>query len=117
MNTKGVFPIEINGEMRDTICNFAAIERLERTVFKRPIMAVLNDGVSGNIFFHEVLDCVMTGLWANRDTRFKREEIGNEMAEKGLANYLEWYLKYLTYAVTGKTEVEAEFVSDDDKKK
>lgn len=114
---KGVFPIEIKRTQRDTLCSFFAIERLERSVFKRPIMAVLNEAINGGIYFHEVLDTILVGLSANKDTRFTRDEIGEEMASKGVLAYTEWYIRFLTFAVTGETEVKPEYVTDDDKKK
>lgn len=115
MNTQGIFEIELLDGNREVKCNFAVIERLERHVFKRPIMQVLTECIQGQVYFGEVVDTIIEGLKANDDTRFKRDEIGEYVHSKGMDNYVQWYIEYLTYALTGDKAPDVEAV--DDKKK
>lgn len=115
MNTQGLFEIDLMGENREVKCNFAVIERLERHVYNRPIMKVLTECIQGHVFFGEVVDTIIEGLKANGDTRFKRDEIGEYVHTHGLDTYVQWYIEFLTYALTGDRKPEVEQI--DDKKK
>lgn len=116
-NIKGIFTLEIDGKERELKCNLGAVEDLEERVLKRPIIVALNDAMQGAVKVREIVDVIMVGLKANGDTRFKRDEVGEEVIRKGMAHYLELYIKYLTYAVTGEEEPETETVTEEDKKK
>jgi hypothetical protein len=107
-NLSGIFPVEINGVKRDTKCNFGVVEKLECDVFKRPIIAVLNDAANGHIFISDVVDTILAGLEANRDTRFNRNDIGGAVVDKGLDFYAEFFIKFLSFAITGKSNLTTE---------
>lgn len=107
-NIRGIFTLDLDGQNRELKCNFSAIEHLERNVFKRPAIQVLADAIDGVYITHEIVDTILTGLKANGDTRFKRDSLGEEVLQKGVANYVEFYLKYLTYAISGSSKIELE---------
>lgn len=115
-NLHGIFHLELAGQQRELKCNFSVVERLERQVFKRPIMEVLNSSINGAINITEIVDTIYVGLEANKDTRLSRDEIGQEVMQKGAVNFVEWYLQFLTYAITGQVDLDAQ-PADDDKKK
>ena len=116
-NISGEFELELCGSVRTLKCNFGVVEHLERRLFEKPILIVLNDAIQGNIFFHQVIDTIQCGLHANKDTRLTREEIGVYVQEKGIMSFLEWYISFLTYAVTGGNVDESEDNTLDPKKK
>ena len=116
-NISGIFKLKIDGKERDLKCDFGTIENLERNLFKRPIIAVLNEALNGNINLYEVVDTIMAGLASNRDTRFVREDVGAEVVKNGLTSYLEWYLSFLTYAITGEEKPDTVSVNIDTDKK
>lgn len=107
-NIRGLFSLELCGSKRELKCTFEVIEQLERAIFKRPLVKVLTDAVNGDIYFSDVVDTILCGLHANKDTRLKRQEIGEYVHSKGLPNFLEFYTRYLTYALTGSDQVDVE---------
>jgi len=115
-NIDGVFQVEIDDVLRDVKCNFGVVERLERNIFKRPIVSVLNEALNENIYFSEVVDTLSLALKANGDTRLSRDELGESVRKRGLIHYYAWYISFLTYAITGGQELETEEVEDSKKK-
>lgn len=113
-NINGIFKLEIDGTERELKCDFGTVENLERNLFRRPIITVLNEALNGSINVYEVVDTIMAGLSSNRDNRFDRKKIGAEVVKKGMSNYVEWYLSFLTYAVTGETEAKTEPIKEQD---
>ena len=115
-NIEGVFSIDIGGSVRETKANFGVVEKLERQLFKRPILSVLNGALNGDIYISDIVDVIDISLRANKDTRLTREEIGQEVTQKGAITYTEWYLKYLTYLITGDDSSEPDAVDLSKKK-
>lgn len=113
-NLSGIFTIEIDGADRDLKCNFGVVEALERAVFKRPITKVIDEIVNGEVYISELCDTILTGLKANNDTRFTRDQIGEEIQKRGIGKYAAFYLDYLSYSVFGE---DALIESVPDKKK
>ena len=105
-NISGVFKVKINGKERDLKCTFGVIEELEKNIYRRPVVAVLNEAIQGHIYTSEVVDTILEGLKGNRDTRFNREDIGQEILEKGIDEYVELFINFLTYAVSGDKSLE-----------
>ncbi len=114
-NISGTFELELGGKKRDLKCNFGAVEALEGAIIKRPLIALLNDALTGNIFFLHVLETVIQGLKSNGDTRMTREEIGQEMLEKGLDTFIPFFIEFLTYASVGSKKLNFEPVSEEKK--
>lgn len=114
-NLNGIFQLELAGSTRDLKCDFGVVEKLERQVYMRPIMEVLNEAINGKIQITEIVDTIRVGLEANKDTRLSRTEIGQEVLTRGAVTFIEWYLQFLTYAITGKVDLEP--TPADDKKK
>lgn len=115
-NISGVFPLEIQGKKRDTFCTFGVIENLERVHFERPVISVLNDALNGKIFVINVVDAVMEGLHANKDTRFDRNDIGEEIIKRGMDEFIAWFIIFLTYAISGDKSLEVNKTVDVKKK-
>lgn len=116
-NIRGLFSLDVCGKERELKCDFNVVDKLERQIFKRPIMLVLTEAVRGQTFFGDVVDTIHAGLEANGGTSLKRNDIGAYVHSKGLDKYIEWYIKYLTYAITGEEEPEIDETAEDDKKK
>lgn len=114
-NISGTFEIELLGKKRDVKCTFGAVEALEGAIIKRPLISLLNDALVGNIFFLHVLEVVIQGLKANGDTRFTREEIGQEMLDKGLDTFIPFFIEFLTYASVGSKALQLEPATDEKK--
>jgi hypothetical protein len=116
-NVRGIFPVEIDGTERDAKCTFGLVERLERSVLKRPIIQALNEAAQGLVYTSDIVAVIHEALKENGDTRLTQKQIGEYVFSKGSMNYLEWYIVFLTFALTGETEPSAEEVSEEDKKK
>lgn len=118
-NISGTFTLEICDIERELKCNFLVIEKLERQVLKRPILQALNEAETGGVYISDVVGVIHAGLEGARDTRLTRNEIGQYVTEKGMSNFLEFYLKFLTYALIGDSELkeDTEPETEDDKKK
>lgn len=103
-NIRGVFTVDLAGQERGLKANFDAIERLEGSVFKGPIITKLQEAVQGRASFKDVAGLIHTGLVCNKDTRLSREEVGAAVFEGGLVNFLPVYIDFLTYCITGGQE-------------
>lgn len=100
-NISGLFKVEIDGVERDMKCTFGAVDALENQIFNRPIIIVLNDAIMGSISITNIIDTIIQGLHANGDTRFNRNDIGEQIIKNGADNYIPLFLNFLTYAVSG----------------
>jgi len=120
-NLDGKITLELLGAERELVANFGVVEKLERQVLKRPIIRVLEGAANNNeIYFHEVVEAIMTGLAANRDTRFTRDQIGEYVFKKGLSNFVTFYIEYLAMCLTGTSLEKAQssdIPADPNKKK
>ena len=116
-NISGIFEIELNEKTYEAKCNFGVVERLERRILNRSIFEALNDAVNGRIFLTDITDTIHTALLAGGNKNFKRDDVGEAVHSGGMENYVEWYIKFLTYALTGKTEPDLEEDKETDKKK
>ena len=100
-NISGLFKVEIDGVNRDMKCTFSVIDALEGQIFKRPIVSVLNDAINGDIYITHLVYTIIEGLHANGDTRFDVDKVGNEIVENGAEKYIELFIEFLTYAISG----------------
>lgn len=100
-NISGLFKVKIDGVERDMKCTFSVIDALENQIFKRPIVSVLNDAINGDIYITHLVYTIIEGLHANGDTRFDVEKVGNEIIEKGAEQYIQLFIEFLTYAISG----------------
>lgn len=116
-NISGVFKLEIDGTERDLKCTFGVIERLEAHVLKKPIILALNEALNGNVYITDIVNTILEGLKANGDTRFTRDQIGDDVMKNGIASYVEFYISFLTYAVSGDKGLSLEESTEDIKKK
>jgi hypothetical protein len=116
-NILGTFELELLGSTRELKSNFSCVEKLERNVLKKPLMKALNDAIQGEIYFGDVVDTILVGLHANNDTRFSRNQIAEYVHTKGLQNFLEFYIQYLTFSLTGGDVPETEEIDEVSKKK
>lgn len=118
-NISGGFPVTIDGEEYETVCDFGVIEKLERRILNCSIFEALHNAMNGAIRFSDVVDVMHTGMLAAKDTRLNRADLGKKLHKSGFQNYVEWYVSFLTYALTGDSEPETESVSSEelDKKK
>lgn len=114
-NISGTFELEILGKKRDLRCTFGAIEALEGAIIKRPLISLLNDALTGEIYFLHVLEVVLQGLKANGDTRFDRNEVGEYILEKGLDSFIPFFIEFLTYASVGSKKLKLEPATDEKK--
>lgn len=115
-NISGTFELELLGKKRELRCTFGVIEALEGAVIKRPLISLLNDALTGEIFFLNVLEVIIQGLKANGDTRFDRQELGNYILEKGLDTFIPFYIDFLTYASVGSKKLVIEPATEEKKK-
>ena len=117
-NLHGIFSVEISGVEYDLKYDFGATEMLQNNVFKRPIMAVLNKTLEdgGAVSHGDIADVIMVGFARNKDSRLTRDQVGKEIFEKGIVNFIGLYVKVLNYMVTGNSKSEPEPISEDDKK-
>ena len=121
-NIRGVFPIDICGAVRDTKCNIGVAVKLEREIFGMAITKKLtNIVVNEDISIFDITHTIKVALEANGDSRLSFEEIGNDVILQGVDKFSEWYITFLTYAITGKTvadfeEQEAQEIGDTKKK-
>jgi hypothetical protein len=118
-NFSGKFEIELGETTRELVCNFNLIIHLERNVFGRPLLQVLEELLEQKYYMHEMVSTFYAALKENKDTRLSYEEIGSEIMEKGQINYLAPYITMITYAATGQTpeDLEVEESPKTDKKK
>jgi hypothetical protein len=115
-NVEGKFQVKLFDRERDIKCSFGAVERLESIHFKpRSIMQVLNDAVNGNFYLNDVVNVIYEGLKANGDTRISYNEIGEEVIKNGMVNYASTIVEFLTYGISGETDITTE--KDTSKKK
>lgn len=116
-NIGGTFQVEIAGKKRDIKCTFGAIEKLEQEVYKRPAISVLSDAINSNIYVSDIVDTIIVGLHFNGDTRFNRNNIADEIFSKGIDEYLDVVIRYLTYAISGDKSLKVEANTSNSKKK
>lgn len=100
----GQFKIELAGQERTMVANFAFIEMVEIQVIKKPISQLVNEAISGNFAVSNLIDVIVCGLKANKDSRLGRAEIGDEIIKRGVVNFVKTYIEILTFAITGETE-------------
>ena len=115
-NISGVFEIELDGKIYEAKCSFGVIERLERRIFEKSILEILNDAVNQKIYMSNIVDVVYTSILAAGEKKLSRDDVGEIIFKTGVQKYIEWYITFLTYALTGETEPEIEDVPDDKKK-
>lgn len=100
-NISGVFPVDLNGQMRDTRMTLGVIESLERHIWKKPIAQVLSDATEGRVFCMDIIDALHIGLAGNKDTRLSREDLAEIMIAAGTARFIPWFIEFLSYALGG----------------
>lgn len=113
----GQFKIELAGQERTMVANFAFIEMVELQVVRKPISQLVSEAVSGSFSVSDLVDVITCGLKANRDTRLTRSEIGEEIVKRGMVNFVKTYIEILTFAITGETEPKLTEAREEDVKK
>lgn len=107
-NISGIFEVELFGRVIEAKATFETLERLEGRVFKRPIVDVLTEAIQGRAAHLDMVATVCEGLRGNGDTRYTREQIGQEMLEKGFYKFAKFHISLLTYLVSGKEKPQIE---------
>lgn len=100
-NIRGEFKIQLAGQERTLKASFGAIETLETRLLKRGIMQALSEGMANQGTFTDIVAVIHTGLVAAKDTRMSMQEVGDAIMQAGLINFIEVYVEYLTYCITG----------------
>lgn len=100
-NISGEFKINLAGQDRVMKANFACIEALETQILNKGIFEALTDAIQNRGRFSDIAAVIHAGLVANKDTRLTRQEVGQALLEGGLVKYMEVYIEFLTYCVTG----------------
>ncbi len=103
-NISGEFKIKLLGQERVMKANFQAAEKLEKEVLKREISYVVLQASSYRISVTDIIDVIYVGLAANKDTRLKRDEIGEAVIAEGAAGFAPVVIEYLKYFLTGGKE-------------
>lgn len=101
-NIQGIFTIDLADDERRMKATFGAIEKIETNI--KPIMALLQDAMTYNTKFTDMVGVIHIGLAASGDTRLKRDEIGEAVLNQGMASFMTPYVEFLTYCVTGGKE-------------
>lgn len=100
-NISGEFKINIAGQDRVMKANFACIEALETQILHKGMFETLTDAIQNRAKFTDIAAVIHAGLAANKDTRLSRQEVGQALLEGGLVKYMEVYIEFLTYCITG----------------
>lgn len=100
-NISGEFQIDLAGQKRTLKANFGCIEALETQILQKGIFETLTDAMQNKGRFYDIAAVIHAGLVANKDTRLTRAEVGQAILEGGLVNYMETYIEFLTYCITG----------------
>lgn len=116
-NVAGTFTIELDGQSREMKMTFGVIERLERSLLKRPIVSLLHEASTNRAALSDIALVFHECLAANNDTRMNAMKVGEALHKKGFANCLDLYIEVLVYALYGSAGVNTETTSADDKKK
>jgi len=101
-NIEGIFTVELEDDERKLKATFGAIEKIEENI--KPIMSLLQDALSYQVKFTDMVKVFHIGLAAYGDTRLKKEQIGDAILKSGMASFIPVYVEYLTYCVTGGKE-------------
>lgn len=116
-NISGIFEITLDGETYEAKCNFGVVERLERRIFEKSIFEILSDAGNGKIYMSMVVDVIHTAITAGGTKNLNREKIGDIIVSEGLEKFVEWYISFLTYALTGEVHPDFKEETEEDKKK
>ena len=116
-NIPGTFSVELCGSQRELKVTFGLVERLEKRIFQRPIFDLLNEASQGRFYLSDVASLVHEGLVENGDKRLSRDQIGQEIMEKGLVNFAPTFVNILAYALNGGVKNQGGAAPADDKKK
>lgn len=100
-NISGEFHIELAGKKRTLKANFGCIEALETQILQKGIFETLTDAMQNKGRFSDIVAVIHVGLVANKDTRLSRAEVGQAILDGGLVNFMETYIEFLTYCITG----------------
>ena len=100
-NISGEFEIELKGKKHTMKANFACIESLETKILNKGIFETLTEAMQNKGKFSDIVSVIQAGLAANKDTRLTRTEIGDAIMQAGLIQYMEVYIEFLTYCITG----------------
>lgn len=106
-NISGEFKIELAGQERTMKANFACIEALETQILNKGIFETLTEAMQNKGKFTDITAVIHAGLAANKDTRLNRQEVGQALLEGGLVKYMEVYIEFLTYCITGGVKAKA----------
>jgi len=104
----GRFTLDLVGQERTLVADFNFIETIELSTVRKPIFQLLDEALNGRMHLTDMVSVLHAGLKSNGDTRLSRAEIGNDVIAKGMANLVEFYIKFLTYAVTGNSQPKVE---------
>jgi len=110
----GKFYIELAGQQRELAANFGFVEAIERSDIKKPIVVLLDEALQGKFNISDIVSVFYQGLRANRDTRLDRAAVGEEILKFGVVKFIQLYIEFLTFAISGSTELKA--VDADEKK-
>lgn len=115
-NIEGVFHVEFSGKRRTLKVTIGLAERMERQIFKRPLIRVLKEALSGEPFVTDVYAFFHEALIEGGDSRYTFEQVGKEILKiGGAAAVLPLYSEMLSYALTGG--IVSESGGEADKKK
>lgn len=117
-NVRGVFYIDFSGRRKTLKASVGLSERLEREIYKRPLITVLKESLPpvSEPFVNDVYRLFHEALIEGGDSRMPYEEVGEEILKKGgVPAVMDLYSEILAYMLTGGVIPETQ--NPQDKKK
>lgn len=103
-NIRGEFKITLAGQERTLKSSFDVIEKLETQVLNKGIFETLQQAMANKAKFSDMVSVIHQGLVAAKDTRLSRAEVGAAMVDAGMVTFMQTYIEFLTYCITGGRE-------------
>ena len=115
-NISGTFQIDLDGKRKTLKATIGLTERLEKEIFKRPLITALKEALAGNPFVMDVYHLIHEAMRENGDTRTTLYQVGEAILRGGgTAAFLQIHIDVLTYLLSGGVPPESQ--NSDDKKK
>lgn len=116
-NIPGIFTVDLCGSQREIKVTFGLVERLERRILNRPLFDLLQEAASQRFYISDIATVIHEGLAENGDKRLSKDQVGQEIMERGVTTFAEVYVNIIVYALNGGVKSQSGAAPADDKKK